>query len=118
MGDENSNPKEDQDQLMEDPELMEAKGPIIVRTPAREGMGINIAPDNYQPASPRYVRADEDSEDEGEDIEAPYLAPRPALPSSLSQDGKIEQTPAKDGQTPQENYQSPRVMNQCLNSLI
>ena len=79
MGDEDSNPEEDQEQLMGAPELMEAKGPVTMGTPAREGMGINAAPDNYQPTSPRYVRADEDSEDEGVDIEAPYLAPRPAL---------------------------------------
>ena len=72
-------------------------------TPAREGMGINAAPDNYQPASQRYVRADEDSEDEGVDIEAPYLAPRLALPLNLSQNEKMEQTPAKDGQTSMEN---------------
>ena len=103
MGDENSDPEEDQDQLMEDPELTEAKGPTIARTPAREGMGINIAPDNYRQASPRYVRSDEGSDDEGEDIEAVCLAPRPALPSSLSQDGKIEQTPVKDGQIPTGN---------------
>ena len=37
------------------------------------------------------------------DIEAPYLAPRPALPLNLSQNEKMEQTPAKDGQTPMGN---------------
>ena len=100
--DENSDPEEDQEQLMETPELMETKGPVTAGTPAREGMGINAAPDNYQPASPRYVRADEDSED-GVDIDAPYLAPRPALPLNLSQNEKMKQTPAKDGQTPMGN---------------
>ena len=103
IGDEDSDPEEDQEQLMEAPELMETKGHVTAITPAREGMGINAAPDNYQPASPGYVRADEDSEDEGVDIEAPYLAPRPALSLNLSQNGKMEQTPAKDGQTPMGN---------------
>ena len=103
MGDEDSDPEEDQEQLMEAPELMETKGPVTAGTPAREGMGINAAPDNYQPVSPRYVRADEDSEDEEVDIEAPYLAPRPALSLNLSQNEKMEQTPAKDGQTPMGN---------------
>ena len=100
MGDENSDPEEDQEQLMETPELMEAKGPDTAGTPAREGMGINAAPDKYQPASPRYVRADEDSKDEGVDIKAPYLAPRLAPPCNLSQNEKVKQIPAKDGQTP------------------
>ena len=63
-------------------------------------MGINAAPDNYQPASPRYVRTDEDSEEEEVDIEAPYLAPRPALSPNLSINEKMKQAPAKDGQTP------------------
>ena len=85
---------------MEAPEHMETEEPATVRTPAREGMGINVAPDNYQPAPPRYIRADEDSEDEEEDIEAPYLAPKPAPPSNLSPGEKIDQTPADDGKTP------------------
>ena len=84
MGDEDSDPEEDQEQLMEAPELMETKGSAIAGTPAREGMGINAAPDNYQPASLRYVRTDEDSEEEEVDIEAPYLAPRPTLSLNLS----------------------------------
>ena len=103
MGDEDSDPEEDQEQLMEAPELMETKGPAIAGTPAREGMGINAAPDNYQPASPRYVRTDEDSEEEEVDIEAPYLAPRPTLSLNLSQNEKMKQAPAKDGQTPMVN---------------
>ena len=88
---------------MEAPELMETKGPATAGTPAREGMGIKAAPDNYQPAFPKYVRADEDSEDEEVDIEARYLAPGPALSLNLSQNEKMEQAPAKDGQTPMVN---------------
>ena len=88
MGHGNSDPEEDQEQLMKTPELMEAKGPVTAGTPAREGMGIHAAPDDYQPASPRYVRADEDSEGEGVDIVAPYLTPRQALPLNLPQTEK------------------------------
>ena len=40
MGDEDSDPEEDQEQLMEAPELMGTKGPVTVGTPAREGMGL------------------------------------------------------------------------------
>ena len=88
---------------MEAPELTEAKGSVTAGTPVREGMGIMTVPDNYQPASLRYVRADEDSEEEEVDIEAPYLAPRPALSLNLSRNEKMEQAPAKDGQTPMVN---------------
>ena len=71
---EDGNPKEDQNQLMETENLTPAK------TPVKEGMGIAAAPENYQPAIPRYIRADDDSEDgqdtnEG-DVEAIYLAPK------------------------------------------
>ena len=103
MGDKDSDPEEDQEHLMEAPELMKTKGSAIVGTPAREGMGINVAPDNHQPASPRYVRTDEDSKEEEVDIEAPYLAPRPTLSLNLSQNEKMKQAPAKDGQTPMVN---------------
>ena len=71
---EDSNPEEDQNQLMETENLAPAKAPV------KERMGIATAPENYQPATPRYIRDDDDSEDgqdtdkEG-DIEATYLAP-------------------------------------------
>ena len=50
-------------------------------------MEISVAPEEYQPAPPRYIRAGENSEDEEndqdleEDLEAPCLAPKLA-PSS------------------------------------
>ena len=50
---------------------METKEPATVEAPAKEGMGIEVAPENYQPAPPSYVRADEESdtkEEEEEDI--------------------------------------------------
>ena len=60
---------------------METEDPTTAEAPVKEGMGIVAAPENYQPATPRYVKADEDSEDgqdtdQEEDIEAPYLAPK------------------------------------------
>ena len=79
--DENSNPEEDQNQQELTPDQMETEDPATAEAPVKEGMGIAAAPGSYQPATPRYVRADEDSEDgqdtdEEGDIEAPYLAPR------------------------------------------
>ena len=40
-------------------------------------MGLHVGPAKYQPASPKYVRAEEEEEkQEDGDVEAPYLAPR------------------------------------------
>ena len=105
------------------PEQMEAKEPATVKAPAKEGMGIEVALGNYQPAPPRNIRADEDSgteeddQDEEEDIEVPYLASRLAPPPNLSQDKKQAQTPTKDGQIQQKTCKSPQVMSHCLNTL-
>ena len=80
---EDSNPKEDQDQQRRIPEQIETKEPAMIEAPAKEGIGIVVGPGDYQPTPPRYVRTDKDSEDgqdidEEEDIEAPYLAPKQA----------------------------------------
>ena len=77
---EDSNPEKDQNQQEVTPDQMETGGPATAEAPVKEGMGITVGPGEYQPAPPRYIRADEDSEDdkntdEDEDIEAPYLAP-------------------------------------------
>ena len=79
--DEDSNPEEDQDQLEVTPDQMETEDPATAEAPVKKGMGIAAGPGNYQPARPRYVRANGDSEDgqdtnEEGDIEAPYLAPK------------------------------------------
>ena len=68
---EDSNPDEAQNQLMETENLTPAEAPV------KEGMGIAAAPENYQPATPRYIRADDDSEDDQDtneegDVEATY----------------------------------------------
>ena len=73
--------------------------------PVKEGMGIAAAPENYQPATPRYIRADDDSEDgqdtdEEGDIEATYLAPKHTLAPEASQDGPIAQAPLKEKNPP------------------
>ena len=69
-------------------------------------MGISAAPEKYQPAPPRYIRAEESSEDEendqdeGEDLEAPYLTPKSALLSGPAQSEESAQIPAASDQTP------------------
>ena len=78
---EDSNPEEDQDQQRMIPEQMETKEPTMMEAPVKKEMGIAVGPGDYQPAPPKYVRADKDSADgqetdEDEDIEAPYLAPK------------------------------------------
>ena len=77
--DKDSNPEEDQNQLMEIENLAPAEAPV------KEGMGIAAAPESYQqatlPPPPQYIRPDNDSEDgqdtdEEENIEETYLAPK------------------------------------------
>ena len=73
---EDSNPEEDQNQQEVTPNQMEIEDPGTAEAPVKKGMGIAVGPGNYQPTSPRYVRANEDSvdgqdTDEEGDIEAP-----------------------------------------------
>ena len=102
---EESDPEEAQEQQEGTLEQMETNEWEAPDAPIKGGMGINIAPENYQPAPPRYIRAGEDSQneedgpDEEEDLEAPYLAPRPAPSPSTVQDKEQVQT-MKSGQTP------------------
>ena len=102
--DKDSNPEEDQNQLMETENLTPAEAPV------KEGMGIAAAPENYQPATSRYVRADDDSEDgqdtdEEGDIEATYLAPKQTPAPKPLQDGPIVQAPLKEKNPPAEDPQ-------------
>ena len=76
---EDSKPKEDQDPQERAPEQMETEEPAMVEAPAKEGMGIAVGPEEYLPASRRYVRDSEDDTndldmEEDEDVEAPFLA--------------------------------------------
>ena len=107
---EDSNPKEDQNQQEVTPDQMEIEDPATAEAPEKKGMGIAEGPKNYQPAPPRYVRADEDSEngqdtDEEGDIEAPYLAPKQTPVSKPSQDEQTAQAPSKGKSPPAEDLQ-------------
>ena len=89
--DEDSNPKEDQNLLELTSGQMETE-------------------ENYQPAIPRYIRADEDSEgsqdtDEEGYIKAPYLAPKlTPVPKPLKAE-RIVQAPSKEKNPPVEDSQ-------------
>ena len=105
---EDSNPKEDQNQQEVTPNQMEIEDPATAEAPVKKGMGIAVGPGNYQPTPPRYVRADEDSEngqdtDEEGDIEAPYLAPKQTPVPKPSQDEQMTQAPSKGKKTPAED---------------
>ena len=96
----NSNIEEDQNQLEWTPDQMETEDPATAEAPVKKGMGIAAGPGNYQPTTPRYVRAYEDSEDgqdinEEGDIEAPYLAPKQTLAPKPLQDEPTAQAPSK-----------------------
>ena len=106
-----SNPEEEQDQQRMTPEQMETEEPAMMEASAKEGMGITVGPENYQPAPPRYVRANKNSDTDEEDIKAPYLAPRQAPPPKPSQDELLAQTPSKDSQTPTEDLQESSGKN-------
>ena len=83
---------------------MEAEEQDTTEVPIKRGMGISAAPERYQPAPPRYIRAgengedEEDGQDEEEDLEAPYLAPKSALPSGPAQSEESAQIRAAGGQ--------------------
>ena len=72
---------------------METKEPAMDKAPAKEGMGIAVGPEEYLPASPRYMRDGEDDTDdqdtdEDEDMEAPFLAPKDDPTSRTQQDAQ------------------------------
>ena len=83
---------------------MEVEGQNTTGAPIKRGMGISAAPEKYQPAPPRYITAgensedEEDGQDEEEDLEAPYLAPKSALSSGPAQSEESAQIPAADDQ--------------------
>ena len=103
---EDRDPDETQEQQEGILEQMEAEEQDTTEAPIKRGMGISVAPERYQPAPPRYIRAGEDSEDEEdgqdekEDLEAPYLAPKSALPSGPAQSEESAQIPAAGDQIP------------------
>ena len=100
---EDRDPDEIQEQQEGTLEQMEVEGQDITGAPMKRGMGISAAPEKYQPASPRYIRPEESSEDEEEDLEAPYLAPKSSLPSGPAQSEESAQIPVASDQTPAED---------------
>ena len=88
---------------------MDAEGQDTTEALTKRGMGISAAPEKYQPAPPKYIRAGENSEDEEngqdeeEDLEAPYLAPKSALSSVPAQSEESAQIPVAGDQTPAKN---------------
>ena len=65
-----------QDQTLEQMEAEEEGNLPMEEATSKLRMGLHVGPARYQPASPRYIRAEEEEEDEDGDVEAPYLAPR------------------------------------------
>ena len=102
---EDRDPDKTQEQQEGTPEWMEAEGQDTTEAPVKRGMGISVAPEKYQPAPPRYIRAGENSEDEEngqdeeEDLKAPYLAPKSALSSGPAKSEGPAQIPIEADQT-------------------
>ena len=87
------------------PEQMETEEQDTTEAPIKREMGISVAPEKYQPAPLRYIRAGEDSEDgedgqDEEDLQAPYLAPKPALLSGPAQSEESVPAPVVGDQIP------------------
>ena len=103
---EDRDPDETQEQQEGTLERMEADEQDSTEAPVKSGMGVSAAPEKYQPALPRYIRAGENSEDEEngqdeeEDPEPPYLAPKSVLSSGPAQSEEPAQIPAAGDQTP------------------
>ena len=120
---EDSNPEEDQNQLEVTLNQMGIEDPATAEAPVKKGMGIAAGPGNYQPASPRYMRADEDSEDgqdtdEEGDIEAPYLASKQTPVPKPLQGEPTAQAPSEEKKPQQKTHRIPQVKNQYQNSSI
>ena len=103
---EDSDLEETQEQQEGTLEQMEAEEQDTTEAPVKREMGISVAPKDYQPAPPRYIRAGENSkdeendQDEEEDLEAPCPAPKLAPSSRPAQNKGLAQMPMKGGQTP------------------
>ena len=65
--------QEQQDQTLEQVEAEEEGNLPVEEATSKLRMVLHVGPTRYQPASPKYIRAEEE---EDEDVEAPYLAPR------------------------------------------
>ena len=96
-------------------EQMETEEQDTTEALMKRGMGVSVAPKKYQPTSPRCIRAGEDSgdeaddQDEEEDLEANYLAPKPALSSGPAQSEGSVQMPATEDLSDPESI--PELIN-------
>ena len=81
---EDSSSEEDQVQPDQTPEQMktEEEDPSVEEATSKLRMGLHVGPAKYQPTSPKYVRAEEEEDD---DVEAPYLAPNSSRSRNLSE---------------------------------
>ena len=101
-------------------EQMETEEQDTMEAPIKRGMGVSVAPERYQPASPRYIRAaensgdEEDGQDEEEDLEAPYLAPKPALLSGPAHSEKSVQMPAAGDKAPAKDLSDPESIPELI----
>ena len=103
---EDRDPNEIKEQQEEILEQMEVEEQDSIGAPIKRGMGVSATPEKYQPTPPRYIRAgensedEEDGQDEEEDLEAPYLAPKPALLSGPAQSEESVLVPVAGDQIP------------------
>ena len=117
---EDRDPDETWEQQEGTPEQKETEEQDTTEALIKRGMGISAAPEKYQPALPRYIRAgensedEEDGQDEEEDLEAPYLAPKPTLLSGLAQSEKLVQIPAADDQAPAKDLSDPEFIPELI----
>ena len=99
-------PDKTQDQQEGTPEQMETEEQDTTEALIKRGMGIGATPEKYKPTPPRYIRAGEDSEDGGdgqdeeEDLEAPYLVPKPTLLLGPAQSEELVLAPVVGDQIP------------------
>ena len=99
---------------------MEAEEQDTTEALIKRGMGISAAPKRYQPAPPKYIRAgensedEEDGQDEEEDLEAPYLAPKSALPSGPAQSKESAQILTAGDQAPVEDLSAPEFIPELI----
>ena len=88
---------------------MEVEEQDSIGAPINRGMGISAAPQKYQPTPPRYIRAgensedEEDGQDEEEDLEAPYMAPKPTLLSGPAQSEESVPVPIAGDRIPEKD---------------
>ena len=91
---EGSSPEEDQVQQDQAPEQMEAEeeDPPVEEATSKPRMGLHVGPAKYQPASPKYVRAEEEeAKDYSED--GPLTSSSESIPALIDLGEEIPQCP-------------------------